>query len=80
MDYDSFLNWLLQERKMSNRAAKDVVSRCKRVCKMTNENSISFSTLDRLNSSNDFLEKSMYIKSQLRRAVTLWNTYKELNS
>ena len=38
MNYDIFLNWLIDEKKLSQRAAKDVVSRCKRICKMLNIN------------------------------------------
>ena len=36
MNYDTFLEWLLTEKKLSLRAAKDVVSRCKRICNMLN--------------------------------------------
>ena len=72
MNYDVFLEWLLVEKKMSRRAAKDVVSRCKRICNMLNINEIEVSTIESLNLSKEFLEKSMFIKSQLRRACTLW--------
>lgn len=72
MNYDTFLEWLLTEKKLSLRAAKDVVSRCKRICNMLNISEIEFSTIESLNLNKDFLEKSMFIKSQLRRACTLW--------
>lgn len=72
MNYDIFLNWLLTEKKMSQRAAKDVVSRCKRICKILNNEIIDESTIATLNINTEFEEKSMFIKSQLRRAVSLW--------
>ena len=72
MCYDDFLNWLLNEKKLSQRAAKDVVSRCKRICNILNIENIDASTITKLNSNAEFAEKSMFIKSQLRRAVNLW--------
>lgn len=72
MRYDKFLIWLLQEKKLSQRSAKDVVSRCKRVCLLLGIDLIDHTTLAALNNNCDFLEKSMFIKSQLRRATALW--------
>ena len=65
----------MNEKKLSQRAAKDVVSRCKRICNMLNIGEIEISTIERLNINKEFLEKSMFIKSQLRRACTLWIEY-----
>ncbi len=75
MNYDVFLEWLLDEKKLSQRAAKDVVSRCKRICNMLDVSKIDISTIEILNLNKEFLEKSMFIKSQLRRACTLWVEY-----
>lgn len=72
MNYDIFLNWLMDEKKLSQRAAKDVISRCRRVCKILNTNEIEGSTVEKLNNNLEFAEKSMFIKSQLRRACSLW--------
>ncbi len=72
MNYDIFLNWLLEEKKLSQRAAKDVISRCKRVCKILNIQEIKCSTIEKLNTNIEFSKKSMFIKSQLRRASNLW--------
>lgn len=72
MCYDIFLNWLLKEKNLSPRAAKDVVSRCKRICNIMNTENIDASTIAKLNSNAEFVEKSMFVKSQLRRAVNLW--------
>ena len=72
MNYDSFLNWLLEEKSLSERSAKDVISRCKRICRILNINKIESSAIEKLNSNELFLQKSMFIKSQLRRAINLW--------
>ncbi len=72
MNYNDFLKWLLEEKKLSQRAAKDVVSRCKRVCKILNTNEIEDSTIEKLNTNLEFAEMSMSVKSQLRRASKLW--------
>ncbi|MBQ9940900.1 MAG: hypothetical protein IJO74_05115 [Clostridia bacterium] len=72
MSYDNFFNWLLDDKKLSQRAAKDVISRCKRICKILNVDKIGDSTIEKLNINTEFSEKSMFIKSQLRRACTLW--------
>lgn len=77
MNYDAFLDWLLEEKKLSQRAAKDVISRCRRICKILNINKFESSTIERLNINVEFSEKSMFIKSQLRRAYNLWNEFEE---
>lgn len=79
MNYDNFLNWLLGEKQLSQRAAKDVVSRSKRICKILNINEIGDSTVEMLNANKEFSEKSMFIKSQLRRACNLWNEFGRKN-
>lgn len=72
MNYDNFFEWLVDEKNMSQRAAKDVISRCKRLCKILNSTKIENTTIEKLNNNTEFLDKSMFIKSQLRRACTLW--------
>ena len=78
MCYDDFLTWLLNEKKLSRRAAKDVVSRCKRICNILDIKKIDSSTISELNSNAEFSEKSVFIKSQLRRAVNLWVEFGEI--
>lgn len=75
MNYNDFLNWLLKEKKLSQRAAKDVISRCKRIIKLLKIDEIDEFTIEKLNTNAEFVEKSMFIKSQLRRACYLWNEF-----
>jgi len=67
----SFYDWLVTEKNMSNRAAKDVLSRCKRVCSLLNIQEINNDSLNELLSNENFCSCSMFIKSQLKRAVAL---------
>lgn len=72
------LEWLINEKNMSIRSAKDVISRCGRVCRMLNIDSIDSDTLESLQSNDKFEESSMFIKSQLKRAVTLYNEFDKI--
>lgn len=75
MEYVKFQIWLQNEKGMSIRSSRDVVSRVKRVQVMLNSDDVSANTLEELNSSEDFLKCSMFVKSQLRRAVALYNEF-----
>ena len=77
MDCPAFLDWLIRNKKMSQRSAKDVLSRCKRVCRIINEESITKSSIEKLASSKEFNAKSTFIKSQLRRSIILFCEYEE---
>lgn len=72
MNSTKLLEWLTSEKSMSIRSAKDVISRCSRVCKMLNISSIGSDTLENLQDNNIFEESSTFIKSQLKRAVALY--------
>ena len=75
MESSELLEWLISEKNMSIRSAKDVISRCGRVRRMLHADSISSNTLDILQNNDEFEESSMFIKSQLKRAVTLYNEF-----
>lgn len=77
MDFTSFCDWLISEKKMSERAARDVVSRTKRVCRMLNDEEIQDDTLERLYLIESYQDSSMFIKSQLKRAVALVCEFRE---
>lgn len=75
MDYSGFYDWLISDKKMSVRSAKDVLSRCKRICIFLSIDKFGDNTVEELNSNESFQKQSMFIKSQLRRAVSLWCEY-----
>lgn len=72
MDYIVFKQWLQDERNMSIRSATDVISRCKRISRMTEKNDIDNNTVAMLIQMKSYDEMSSCIKSQLKRAATLY--------
>lgn len=72
MELADMLEWLINEKNMSIRSARDVISRCGRVCRMLDIDSIGDATLENLQENNEFADSSVFIKSQLKRAVTLY--------
>jgi len=72
MNFEDFLNWLLTSKKLSIRSAKDVISRCKRICKLTNVSELDKIDYATFTSSEIFLSQTMFIKSQLKRAFNLY--------
>lgn len=72
------LEWIINEKNMSIRSAKEAISRCGRVCRMLHTDSISSDTLKNLQNNYEFEESSMFIKSQLKRAVTLYNKFEKI--
>lgn len=75
MNYQEFLLWLVNERKMALRSAKDVVSRLKRVTNILGTDVIDDATSTNLSNSDEFKQYSMFIKSQLRRSIALYLEY-----
>lgn len=71
MDTDRFISWLLNEKNMSIRASRDVLSRCKRIEKMIEAEKITDNSLQLLIENNQFKSSSMFIKSQLKRTIAL---------
>lgn len=72
MDFEDFLNWLLTSKKLLKRSAKDVISHCKRICKLNNVSELDQIDYETFLSSELFLSQTMFIKSQLKRAFNLY--------
>ena len=71
MDTQKLLAWLMDDKKMSKRAAKDGLSRCGRVYRILGVDYLDDSSLMKLQETQEFQESSMFVKSQLKRTVTL---------
>ncbi|MBQ9743638.1 MAG: hypothetical protein IJW19_00760 [Clostridia bacterium] len=71
MDSTKLVEWLIAEKQMSIRSAKDVLSRYCRICRILGVNSINSTSLDELQANEQFKQSSIFIKSQLKRTVTL---------
>lgn len=75
MDYSDFFSWLVSKNGMSERSARDVISRSRRVISIVKQNEINNNTMKLLTASTEFANCSISIKSQLKRAVTLYMTF-----
>ena len=75
---DAFLMWLSENHAFEKRSCRDVASRLKRAAKLIDIDSElpDEELLFRLNSLDGFKKLSSPVKSQIKRAVTLYRTYK----
>lgn len=71
MHSENFVQWLIEEKDMGMRSARDVLSRCGRVCRMLNITELDENSMLLLVECQKFKDCSMFIKSQLKRAVDL---------
>ena len=72
MDTARFVEWLSTEKRMGARSAKDVVSRCGRVNRLLSTEELEENAIDLLKENSDFQNSSTFIRSQLKRAVSLY--------
>lgn len=71
MDTEKLLMWLMSDKKMSKRSAKDVLSRCGRVYRILGTDRLDDTSVVKLQDTSEFKESSMFVKSQLKRTITL---------
>lgn len=72
MDTARFIEWLSTEKSMGARSAKDVVSRCGRVNRLLGVEELGENIIDLLKENDEFQNSSTFIRSQLKRAVSLY--------
>ncbi len=75
MNYSYFKDWLLNNKNFTERSAKDVISRYKRVCKILQTEEITKESIVKLSKIEEFNKNSIFIKSQLKRSVSLFLEY-----
>lgn len=75
MDYTLFKEWLQVEKNMTKRSSEDVVSRCKRINRIMDEEVIAENTIGLLVQTESFENMSSFIKCQLKRAARLYLEY-----
>jgi len=74
MEMNNFREWLINYKKIQNKYAGDVLSRLNRVFKITGSTNI---TLDSKMLTNEHIKEfSIPVRSQLKRAIALWDEYK----
>ena len=69
-----FIEWLIESKNFGKKGASDVYSRCVRAEKFTGKQ-ISKNTLELLSNCDEFDSLSIYVKSQIKRAIMLWNEF-----
>ena len=77
MEYEKFLVWLKSNKNLGERSARDVVSRLRRAMAILGKDYFPEDALQELNAKPEFLELTMSVKSQLRRAVTLYSEFEK---
>lgn len=73
---EEFKNWLCVQKKYTERSARDVCSRLKRVYSLLYIETVDENTVDSLENNNEFKGLSMSVRSQLRKSVRLFLEYK----
>ena len=75
MNYEGFLTWLTTHKNLSERGARDTVSRLKRALHLISKEQVTETTTVELNMAPSFIALSKFVKSQLRRSVALYEEY-----
>ena len=76
---EEFKVWLCEQKKYTERSARDVCSRLKRVCLLLNKKNIEDCKVDDLEINEEFKTLSMSVRSQLRKSVKLFFEYTNNN-
>ena len=76
MDTTRFVEWLSTEKALGSRSSKDVVSRCGRVNRLLGTAELGENAIDLLKENGEFQNSSTFIRSQLKRAVSLYVEFK----
>lgn len=72
---EKFKEWLIQEKGFSKKGSNDVISRLKRVYSILSISEISKKSINSLENNSEFKTLSMSVRSQLRRAIKLYDEY-----
>lgn len=79
MELDSFKEWLINEKGLKTRSARDVASRARRVNKVIDIdiNSPYETIVATLDKNEEFNKFSVYVKPQIKRAVKLYKEFQQ---
>lgn len=72
---EDFSKWLCEKKNYTERSARDVSSRLKRVRVLLNVEKVNTNTIDELEKVDGFKGLSMSVRSQLRKSVRLYLEY-----
>ena len=74
-----FIEWLQKEKNYKEKTSHDVVSRLKRVKQFLGSVDEPIEALNRIESNKDFKCLTHSVRSQLRKALRLYDEYQKLN-
>ncbi|MCL6633108.1 MAG: hypothetical protein K6T63_10805 [Alicyclobacillus herbarius] len=79
-DKEPFSKWLMEQKKIGKRSAKDVCSRVRRAARFYDLNSSESDDeiVFRVTQHPDFKMLSLNVRSQLKRAVRLYREYRRV--
>lgn len=72
----NFQEWLINNKKYSNKGSGDVISRMKRIKRILGKDEVDENSLMELQGKSEFAQLSMNVKSQLRRSIRLFLEFK----
>ena len=72
MDFANFKEWLITEKGVTVRAASDIPSRLRRIVKLLEATTIDGDTYAILKSNPMYKQYSVTVRSQMKRAITLY--------
>lgn len=75
MNLNDFSGWLVSAKAMSERSARDVASRLRRAMGIAKCDGLDKQLSTKLEANADFAGFTPCVKSQLRRAITLFNEF-----
>ncbi len=75
MNIQELLDWLISSKGMAQQSAKDVLSRLNRARSMLEIAMGNRISIEQLDETEALQNSSKFVKSQLRRAVALYNEY-----
>ena len=75
-----FIEWLQKEKNYKEKTSHDVVSRLKRVNQLLGTTDEPMVALKRIEKNNDFKCLTHSVRSQLRKALRLYDEYQKLQN
>ncbi len=75
MDFASFKEWLIAEKGITVRTASDIPSRLRRIVKLLGTSTIDSDTYTALKGNLAYKQYSVTVRSQMKRAITLYLEY-----
>ena len=77
MNMEAFRKWLLKNKGLTTRSAKDVISRINRVSNFEKIEQEKDTLIKKLNKNQEFRNLTVTVQSQIRRAIRLLKEFEK---